>query len=65
MLSTGFSTTVDSVDESCGYPVDGVDNFARTHTFPAFFACQAVDNPVDTVDEYALWLCIKNVYENE
>ena len=51
-LSTGFSTAVDSVDESCGYPVDGVDNFAQTRNFPAFFACQAVDNPVEAVDEY-------------
>ena len=45
--------------------MDNVDNNGGNRDIPAFSPMKTVDNPVDTVDEYALWLCIKNVYENE
>ena len=56
-----------TVDNNCGKPVDNVDNFGEYRDIPPLFPGGFVDNPVETVDEYALWLCIEkncdNVYE--
>ena len=56
---------VDSVDEGCGYPVDNVDNCVNIRAISAFFACGFVDNPVETVDDTPLWLCITIFYNCE
>lgn len=45
--------------------MDNVDNLCGNREIPPLFPCEIVDNPVDTVDEYALWLCIRPIYEDE
>ena len=45
--------------------MDNVDNSGGNRDIPPLFPFKTVDNPVDTVDEYALWLCIKRIYEDE
>ena len=45
--------------------MDNVDNPGGNRDIPPFSAVDIVDNPVDTVDEYALWLCIKPICEDE
>ena len=38
--------------------MDNVENPCENRVNPPLFPCEIVDNPVDTVDEYFLWLCI-------
>lgn len=45
--------------------MDNVDNSIKNRDVTPFFPVEIVDNPVDTVDESSLWLCIKRIYENE
>ena len=44
--------------------MDNVDNQGVNRDIPPLFACEFVDNPVDTVDEYALWQCINRKCED-
>ena len=50
-LSTGFSTPVDNVDESCGYPVDIGDNLPKPCGMARFSGVLPVENPVEAVDD--------------
>ena len=63
-MFTCISTWFSSVDKACGKPVDIVDNCGANRDVSPFFAVNFVDNPVDTVDEYHLWLCIKQNCED-
>lgn len=38
--------------------MDDVDNQRENRDFAEVLSVEIVDNPVDTVDEYGLWLCI-------
>jgi hypothetical protein len=63
-MSTGLSTYTFIGDKGCGKPVDNVDNIGGNRDIPPFSPFVFVDNPVETVDEYVLWLCIKPEYEH-
>ena len=45
--------------------MDDGDNSPENRDFTGVLLVEIVDNPVDTVDEYALWLCIKPICEDE
>lgn len=57
-MYTCISTSCPAVDKGCGQAVDNVDKPRENRDIPAFFPPETVDKPVDTVDEYFLWLCI-------
>mgnify|MGYP002520400510 CR=1 FL=1 len=44
--------------------MDSVDNSEEIRDFTGVLQVKTVDNPVDTVDEYALWLCIERICED-
>ena len=44
--------------------MDSVDNSEEIRDFTGVLLGKTVDNPVDTVDESTLWLCIMPFYEH-
>ena len=59
-----ISTKGSRVEKGCGKPVDNVDNSGANRDIPPLSPLFFVDNPVETVDEYALWPCINRICED-
>ena len=54
-MSTCISTKIPTVDKGCGKAVDIVDKGCANRDVPPFFPVEAVDKPVDNVDNSELF----------